>query len=92
MSLCAFNNNGGGEKTPAPFSLQFSPECAILINRLYLFVGTGYILYSFKGVWPLENLLAREELSRQKLYMSDVAEMMKVRARGPVPMASCLCA
>ena len=35
----------------------------------------------------MENLLAREELSRQKLYMSDVAEMMKVRARGPVPMA-----
>ena len=35
----------------------------------------------------MENLLAREELSRQKLYMADVAEMMKVRARGPVPMA-----
>ena len=35
----------------------------------------------------MENLLAREELFRQKLYMADVAEMMKVRARGPVPMA-----
>jgi len=35
----------------------------------------------------LENQLAQEELSRQKLFMADVAEMMKVRARGPVPMA-----
>ena len=35
----------------------------------------------------MENQLAQEELSRQKLFMADVAEMMKVRARGPVPMA-----
>lgn len=35
----------------------------------------------------MENHLAQEELSRQKLYMADVAEMMKVRARGPVPLA-----
>lgn len=35
----------------------------------------------------MENQLAQEELSRQKLYMADVAEMMKVRARGPVPLA-----
>lgn len=30
---------------------------------------------------------AQEELSRQALYAADVSEMMKVRARGPVPLA-----
>ena len=35
----------------------------------------------------MENQLALEELSRQRLFINDVAEMMKVRARGPVPMA-----
>lgn len=35
----------------------------------------------------MENQLAQEELSRQRLYAADVAEMMKVRARGPVPLA-----
>ena len=35
----------------------------------------------------MENRLAQEELSRQKLYMADVAEIMKVRARGSVPLA-----
>lgn len=35
----------------------------------------------------MENQLALEELSRQRLFINDVAEMMKVRARGPVPVA-----
>ena len=35
----------------------------------------------------MENQFAQEELSRQKLYLADVAEIMKVRARGPVPLA-----
>lgn len=35
----------------------------------------------------MDNQLAQEELSRQQLYMADVAEIMKVRARGPEPLA-----
>ena len=35
----------------------------------------------------MENQLAHGRAFRQKLFMADVAEMMKVRARGPVPMA-----
>ena len=35
----------------------------------------------------MENQFAQEELSRQRLYLADVAEIMKVRARGPVPLA-----
>lgn len=35
----------------------------------------------------MENQLALEELSRQRLFINDVAEMMKVRARGPAPVA-----
>ena len=35
----------------------------------------------------MDNQLAQEELSRQQLYMADVAEIMKVRARGQEPLA-----
>lgn len=48
----------------------------------------AYRLYPMQqGVCLLENQFAQEELSRQKLYLADVAEIMKVRARGPVPLA-----
>ena len=48
----------------------------------------AYRLYPMQqGVCLLENQFAQEELSRQRLYLADVAEIMKVRARGPVPLA-----